>query len=81
MTPFNYRPDHTGEDEPMDWEDNAVSNAMAWVSDRLFPRWCKSQEHWTNKVADYFWAQCACCLFFRGVLAGVAIGLATQLVF
>lgn len=76
---FKYRPpkeNHIGYDKDEDgyWEDNPASNALAYLSDRFFPRWCQTQEHWTMRLMDYFWASCACCLFFRGLVMGYVIG-------
>ena len=63
---FNYRP----QDEDDDWEDNAVSNALAYLSDKLLPSWCKTSNHWTMRLALFFWASCPCCLFYRGACFG-----------
>lgn len=72
--PFTYRP---REDlEELEWEDNWVSNFMAWASDNTLPEdMCEGDEewqHWSSKIANYFWAECSCCLFFRGVFLGAA---------
>ena len=72
MNPFRYRPEEGG----LDWEDRAGSNLLAWLSDTLLPRWCKSENHWTAKFAFYFWAECACCLFWRGGALGFMTGAA-----
>lgn len=70
--PWIYRP--LNSDDP-DWEDNAVSNSMAWASDTVVPKWCKEDGHWTFKVTKPLWAECTCCLTFRGVIIGLALGL------
>jgi hypothetical protein len=69
--PFKYRP--TDADVKGDWEDNAVSNFLAWASQVFIEPWCNTPEHWTSKISGYFWAECPCCLFFRGVLIGLLI--------
>lgn len=61
------------EGEP-DWEDNPVSNGMAAVSSIFLPRWCKEEGHWTVAISNYFWAECSCCLFWRGVTIGLLLG-------
>lgn len=62
---WNHRPDPEI-DEP-DWEDNALSNSMARLSP---PQWCQSEDHWTYRLADHLWAECSCCMFFRGAVVG-----------
>lgn len=79
--PFRYRPHweevlgpgESPEDES-DWEDNWLSNSMAWVSDSLFPNWCSEEDHWTLKVTGYIWAECSCCLTIRAFLLGTLVG-------
>lgn len=86
IMPWNFRPDYhmsdaEFEDGPnvLDWEDTAGSNALAWASSTFLPRWCQTEEHWSAKVMNYFWAECACCLFWRGatvgLMAGIIVGL------
>lgn len=77
--PWHYRPDmgdHEFEldQEPESWEYNVISNTMAWVSDTFWPAACKSPDHWTVRFVLYLWADCACCLFFRGVAVGALPG-------
>lgn len=68
INPFKYRPPLENHDEDfLDWDDNALSNALAWASDTFMPTAC-DPDHWMNKVADKFWAECSCCLFWRGVV-------------
>jgi hypothetical protein len=69
--PFTYRP--TDPDD-IDWEDNWLSNAMAWASDRLMPKVCKQEGHWTGKVTNYLWTDCPCCLSIRWLIVGIVIG-------
>lgn len=65
---WKHRPDpHPIDMDPDDWENNALSNGLAWASELFIPTWCKTPDHWTSKVSNYFWADCACCLFWRGV--------------
>lgn len=73
--PWNYRPPE-GEpyefDEPKednghtDWEDNWVSNSIAWASVKL------GLDGWgvLHAVANPFWTDCPTCLFWRGLLVG-----------
>lgn len=75
---LKFRPAPDAEDH---WEDNWLSNAMAWVSEKLFPDWCKNSNHWTVRLVLYLWADCSCCLFFRGVAVGAIVGLALGLAF
>lgn len=76
---LNYRPQNADEEE--DWEDNVVSNSMAYASDKLVPKWCKSPDHWTVRLVLYLWADCACCLAFRFFAFGVILGLAVSAAF
>ena len=70
--PFKYRPPIT---EDLGWEDNWLSNGMAWASAHFCPGWCQKQNHWTVDMLDYLWADCACCLLFRGLALGLFVGL------
>lgn len=76
LSPMTHRP----ECDEDDWEDNNISNALAYTSTRLVPRWCKEDGHWTNSLVNYLWADCACCLFFRGTTIGLAFGLLLGLI-
>lgn len=72
---FKYRP--TGEADGTNeefWADNWFSNALAYLSKRVIPAWCQSEEHWTVKFMDLFWTDCACCLFYRGIVVGYLTG-------
>lgn len=66
--------DPSDADTPVEWEDNAVSNTMAWVSWRFLPCWCQTPEHWTSRLTQYLFTDCPCCLLFRGITIGVAFG-------
>lgn len=75
MNPFAYRPatPTNGDDDETDWEDNWLSNALAWASARKpFAKMCKTPEHWTSRLTNYIFTDCPCCLFFRGVTFGFA---------
>lgn len=79
MAPWNYRPEHRAGFDPAEdeeWEDNGISNALAYASQTVTPNWCASAEHWTVRLVLYLWADCSCCLFYRGVTLGLALGLA-----
>ena len=69
MNPLKYRP----EQDEDDWEDNWLSNAMAFFSLTLFPNLCK--RGWAVDLAIHLWAECSCCLLFRGITLGVLFGL------
>lgn len=71
--PFKYRPAvpvDPNDGETDEWEDNAISNALAWSSRTFVPAWCDTPEHWTSKFAGYFHTSCPCCLLFRGIILG-----------
>ena len=70
--PFRYRP---ADPEIDDWADNAVSNVMAWLSQRLLPGWCATPEHWTSRLTMMLWTDCPCCLLWRGLVLGFLAGL------
>lgn len=79
MNPFRYRPsapdldvDHDGETVD-DWADNPLSNALAWASVNTTPKWCQDETHWSNKIADYLFTTCPCCMMFRGIIIGAAL--------
>jgi hypothetical protein len=73
--PFRYRPneqpdvDHDGKVVD-DWDDNALSNALAWASLTFVPNWCQTPEHWTSRFANKLFTTCPCCMIFRGVVIG-----------
>lgn len=71
MTPFAYRPQNP---EEIDWEDNWLSNAMAWASDRWLGNACKTEDHWTTKLTLRLFTDCPCCLLLRGVAFGFVGG-------
>ena len=33
------------------------------------------ENNWSVRLADYFFIDCACCIFFRGLALGIIIGL------
>jgi hypothetical protein len=69
MTTFRPGPDE------LDWDDNAVSNALAFLSVKMAPNACQP-DHWTTRLADKLWAACSCCLFMRGAIIGGMAGFA-----
>lgn len=75
MKPWKYRP--VDEDA---WEDNWLSNSMAWASDKFMPNWCEREGHWTVKLTMFLWAECPCCHFFRGVSLGFLAGVLSILI-
>jgi hypothetical protein len=60
---------------PVDWEDNWLSNLMAWVSFRFLKKWCQTPEHWTSRVTQYLFTDCPCCILFRGITVGFVLCL------
>ena len=86
INPFRFRPETpnvvTGtEAEELKgdtgaWEDNWLSNCMAWASRAFLRSWCDTPEHWTSRFMQYLHTSCPCCLFFRGMTIGLAFGLA-----
>lgn len=67
MNPFQYRPNDS---EDLDWEDNWLSNSMAFVSDKVFPKLCKDGSQYIVRFTNYIWTSCPCCLFVRGAIFG-----------
>jgi hypothetical protein len=57
-------------DSQVQWEDNWLSNNMAWFSHKFLPAWCQTPEHWTSRFAAHIWTDCPCCLAFRGLALG-----------
>ena len=77
-SPFRFRPqepeadvDHDG--EKPDWQDNALSNFLAWGSTTFTPTWCQSPEDWASRFSNYLWTSCPCCMLFRGLALGFFI--------
>lgn len=60
---------------PVEWEDNWLSNSLAWFSYKFLGRWCQTEEHWTSAMTRYLFTDCPCCLLFRGFSLGGVIGL------
>jgi hypothetical protein len=59
---------------PVEWEDNRLSNTLAWASYRFAPDWCQTPEHFTSRLTQHLFTDCPCCLLFRGVAIGVLLG-------
>lgn len=78
MNPFKYRPKN--EDDP-GWEDNWISNALAYASDLVIPNWCSNEDGWPIKLTLYLWADCSCCLLFRGIVLGAVISMPLSFIF
>jgi hypothetical protein len=76
--PFTYRPgpdadvDHDG--KVPDWEDNALSNGLAWASTVFTPTWCQNEQHWSARFANTLFTSCPCCMIFRGITIGFVLG-------
>lgn len=73
-SPFKHRP---GPDD-LDWEDNWLSNSLAWFSAIFMSKWCKEERHWTLVLFNYLYAECGCCLIFRGLSLGFLLGVAVS---
>lgn len=67
--------DPTTPHTPVEWEDNWLSNLMAWVSYKFLGSWCQTEDHWTSRTTQYLFTDCPCCLLFRGLSIGGLIGL------
>jgi len=70
--PFlHFRPEHDTRvddlSDPIEWEDNALSNALAATSFYLLPKFCQSETHWSSRFSNYFYTTCPCCGFYRGL--------------
>lgn len=59
---------------PVEWEDNWLSNLMAFISTRFLPDWCQTEDHWTSRTTQYLFTDCPCCLLFRGLSLGLIAG-------
>lgn len=57
-----------------EWQDNWLSNGVAWASRAFLPAWCHAPGHWTSRVVAYLHTSCPCCLFFRGLALGLPLG-------
>ena len=66
--------DPTEPGTPVEWEDNWLSNLLAYVSYKFLPNWCQTPEHWTSRVTQYLFTDCPCCILFRGLSIGFIIG-------
>lgn len=53
-------------DGEIDWENNWLSNALAWASDATG----LSNIRLLHLVANPFWTDCPTCLFWRGAMVG-----------
>jgi len=77
---MRFRPGDIPEGDPttpgtsVEWEDNFISNTMAWFSYRVLSSWCQTPEHWTSRVTQYLFTDCPCCLLFRGITVGLFLG-------
>ena len=85
INPFRFRPttpeadvDHDG--EVADWEDNSLSNALAWASVTFTPAWCQNEQHWSARFANYLFTSCPCCMFYRGCVIGLLLAIPLWLV-
>lgn len=81
---MRFRPAPIPEGDPhpggaTEWADNALSNTLAWASETFTPAWCKDEQHWTARLAQYLFTDCPCCLLFRGIVVGVALMLLLNL--
>jgi hypothetical protein len=65
----------SSDDPPIDGED-AHWGIWKWLAKRFIPTWCKSEDHWTVRLANELWIDCACCFGFRFAFLGFVIGAA-----
>ena len=84
MNPFKYRPEDLQREDAADgsddikddleWEDNPISNFMAYVS-QIWPLepMCNEEEYLSSRIANYFYTSCPCCLFYRGLFTGMIV--------
>lgn len=61
--------------EELDWEDNWISNVMAYYSHDIASM-CKEETQYSTRFAMYFFTSCPCCLLYRGIFIGVLLVLA-----
>ncbi len=72
--PWRFRPEDivNPDKHELDWDDNAISNSMAWATIGL--PLCDESEDARNRLwptlANYFWTNCPCCFFLRGFSMG-----------
>lgn len=73
MRVFSYRPEHRNVDpeDNIDWDDNPLSNFLAWYSDTVLGDVCAS---WIGRTTEYIWTDCGCCLALRGLFLGSISG-------
>ena len=68
---MRFRPEHDPHPgSRVEWADNWLSNTLAWASSRITPAWCRSEEHWSSRMAQYLFTDCPCCMLFRGLVLG-----------
>ena len=50
----------------------AVDKIFVWGHETFVPRtWCaEDPAHWTWKIVDVLWIDCACCFMFRAAMLG-----------
>lgn len=78
---MHFRPGDLPQGDPtepgteVEWADNGVSNTMAWLSTKVTPTWCQTEDHWTSRLTQNLFTDCPCCLLFRGIVMGLAAGL------
>lgn len=48
-----------------------INAFFTWGRGWALPKsWCEDPHHWTWRVVDAFWIDCACCFLFRGLFVG-----------
>jgi len=63
--------DPTNPGTPVEWEDNRISNFLAWFSFHALPSWCQTPEHFTSRLTAHLFTDCPCCLLWRGIFFGL----------
>lgn len=57
------------------YADNWLSRLLYKASKRVTPMWCQSENHWTARITSALFTDCPCCLLFRGLAVGFALGI------
>ena len=68
INPFKFRPSHM---DDIDWDDNWLSNSLAFFSMLIAPNLCEKPGTWAVRLTEWMWTSCSCCLYFRGIFTGL----------
>lgn len=53
----------------------AIDRIFTFGAEKLTPKWCQTETHWSSKLVDFLWVDCPCCLLFRGIVVGMLFGM------